>query len=92
MHITTEIDAKSGALMARNVGRIDWDDYTEALPSFLILVGIPFSYSIGDGLTLGFIAYPVLKILAGRGREASWPLRIIGLVLLLYLVLVRSRL
>ena len=81
-----------GALMARNVGRIDWDDYTESLPAFLVLAGIPFTYSIGDGLMLGFIAYPALKLLAGRGREASWPMRIIGLVLLCYLVLVRARL
>ena len=37
-----------------------------------ILIGIPFSYSIADGLAWGFISYPFIKLLSGRGREASW--------------------
>ena len=38
-------------------------------PRFCILLGIPLSYSIADGLALGFIAYPVVKLLAGQARE-----------------------
>ena len=34
--------------------------------------GIPFTFSIADGLALGFLAYPVMKLLAGRGREVPW--------------------
>jgi AGZA family xanthine/uracil permease-like MFS transporter len=61
-----------GVLMARGVTRIDWADLTESLPAFLIITGIPFTYSIADGLALGLIAYPAIKLLAGRGREVSW--------------------
>lgn len=61
-----------GALMARGVTRIPWDDLSESVPAFLVIAGIPFTFSIADGLALGFMAYPVLKILAGRGREVSW--------------------
>lgn len=61
-----------GVLMSRGVTRIRWDDLTEALPAFLVLTGIPFSFSIADGLALGFIAYPVVKALAGRWSEVSW--------------------
>jgi AGZA family xanthine/uracil permease-like MFS transporter len=60
-----------GALMARNVARIDWADATESFPAFLVMVGVPFTWSIADGIALGFIAHPLVKLLAGRGREAS---------------------
>ncbi|HKY32260.1 MAG TPA: NCS2 family permease [Candidatus Polarisedimenticolia bacterium] len=61
-----------GAMMARGAARIPWDDPTEAVPAFLVMAGIPFTFSIADGLALGFIAYPVMKLLAGRAGEVSW--------------------
>jgi AGZA family xanthine/uracil permease-like MFS transporter len=60
-----------GALMARNVTHVDWEDPTEAFPAFLVMVGIPFTWSIADGIAFGFVAHPIVKLLAGRGREAS---------------------
>jgi adenine/guanine/hypoxanthine permease len=60
-----------GGLMARNVVHIEWNDPTEAFPAFLVLIGIPFTWSIADGIAFGFIARPILKLLTGRGREAS---------------------
>jgi AGZA family xanthine/uracil permease-like MFS transporter len=60
-----------GGLMARNVTFIEWDDPTEAFPAFLVLIGIPFTWSIADGIAFGFIARPVLKLVTGRTREAS---------------------
>src|SRR5439155_6245328 len=60
-----------GAMMLQNVTKIDWADYTEMIPAFLTLIGIPLSYSIADGLALGFISYPVIKFFSGRGREAG---------------------
>jgi AGZA family xanthine/uracil permease-like MFS transporter len=77
-------------MMLRSVKRIEWRDTTEALPAFLILIGIPLSYSISDGLALGFIAYPVLKLASGRVRELRWPMTGSAVVLLLYLVLLRG--
>jgi AGZA family xanthine/uracil permease-like MFS transporter len=81
-----------GGMMLRNVRFLEWDDYTELLPSFLVLLGIPLSYSIADGLALGFIAYPLVKLLGGRGRDVPWVSWIVAALLLAYLVLVRSRL
>ena len=60
-----------GAMMSQNVGKIDWKDYTESIPAFLTMIGIPLSYSIADGLALGFISYPIVKFLSGRGHEAG---------------------
>jgi len=60
-----------GALMIRAVLTIKWDDVTEAIPAFLTLIAMPLTFSIANGLALGFIFYPLLKLFTGRGREAS---------------------
>jgi AGZA family xanthine/uracil permease-like MFS transporter len=80
-----------GAMMMQNVAKIDWRDHTESIPAFLTLIGIPLSYSIADGLTLGFISYSVIKLFSGRGRELGWLTYILAIVLVLYFVFVRSR-
>jgi AGZA family xanthine/uracil permease-like MFS transporter len=67
-----------GSFMVGNVLRIRWDDLTEAFPAFLLLIGIPMSFSIADGIGLGFIGYPLLKLLTGRPREASWLLYVLA--------------
>ncbi len=67
-----------GALMVKSITRVPWDDLTESFPAFLTMVGMPFTYSIADGLALGFISYPVLKLLSGRGREVSWLMYTLG--------------
>jgi adenine/guanine/hypoxanthine permease len=79
-----------GAMMMKNVTKIEWKDYTESIPAFLIIIGIPLSYSIADGLALGFIIYAIVKALSGRGREISWLTYTLALVLVLYFVFVRS--
>ena len=80
-----------GIMMTQNISRIPWDDFSEAAPAFLILLGIPLSYSIADGLALGFITYPIIKICRGKGRELGLMSYLLGLILLLYFLLVRSR-
>lgn len=60
-----------GSLMMRSALEVAWDDPTEALPAFLTLLGMPLTFSIANGLALGFVSYPLVKLLAGRGREVS---------------------
>ena len=79
-----------GAIMMKSVKKIDWDDFSEAVPAFLILAGIPFTFSIADGLTLGFIAYPVIKLFGGKAKETGWLTYLIGATLLLYLICVKT--
>lgn len=74
-----------GSMMARNVTKIDWLDFSEAIPAFLIILGIPLSYSIADGLALGFISYPIIKLCSGRGKEVNWLIYLVaGLFILRY--------
>jgi adenine/guanine/hypoxanthine permease len=60
-----------GALMISAVTSIKWDDMTEAIPAFLTMLAMPLTFSIANGLALGFILYPLLKVLTGRWREPS---------------------
>ncbi|GHD58862.1 adenine permease [Jeongeupia chitinilytica] len=58
-------------LMARGLAEIDWDDITEAAPAVITAVGMPFTYSIADGIAFGFISYAAIKLLAGRFKDLS---------------------
>ncbi|MDB6122568.1 MAG: family permease [Pedosphaera sp.] len=80
-----------GAMMCQNVGKIDWRDYSESVPAFLTMIGIPLSYSIADGMALGFISYPIIKLFSGRGSEVRWLTYTLAIVLLAYFILIRSR-
>jgi adenine/guanine/hypoxanthine permease len=62
-------------LMMRELTEVEWDDLTEAAPSALTAMMMPFTYSIANGLAFGFISYAVIKAITGRGREvhpATW--------------------
>jgi AGZA family xanthine/uracil permease-like MFS transporter len=61
-----------GAMMMAGVRKIDWDDSSEAIPAFLTIVMMPLTVSITDGIAFGFVAYALLKLATGRGREAHW--------------------
>ena len=58
-----------GVLMAQSLKYVDWGHLEVAIPSFLIVLGMPLTYSISDGMALGLITYPICMIAAKRGRE-----------------------
>lgn len=58
-----------GVLMMLPVAKINWQDVSEALPAFLTLIAIPLTFSISDGLALGFVSYPIVKRLGGQGDD-----------------------
>ncbi len=76
-------------MMMRNVTKVDWSNYAESMPTFLIIIGIPMTYSVSDGLALGFIAYPIIKLFAGQGRDVKWLMYVTAIVLIVYFVFVR---
>ena len=81
-----------GAMMMQSARRVEWDDASEAIPVFLTLAGIPLSSSIADGLALGFVAYPVVKLLSGRWREVRPVACLMSALLVVYFLVVRYRL
>jgi len=72
-----------GCMMAKNMRRIEWEDATEAIPAFFIMTGIPFFHNISDGIAAGLVTYPILKLLAGRGREVSPVLYVVAVLFVL---------
>jgi len=80
-----------GSMMMKNAARIDWSDYSECIPAFLTAVGIPLTYSIGDGLALGFISYPLIKLLGGKGNGISAFMYVMAAILLVYFIFIRVR-
>ncbi len=58
-----------GVLMMAPAARIAWDEVSDAVPAFLTLIAIPLTFSIADGLALGFVAYPIIKRLSKKGHE-----------------------
>ncbi len=79
-------------VMMQNVAKIDWDDVSEAIPAFLTIIGIPLFYSIADGMALGFVCYPIVKLIGGRTRDARWLNWVLAVLLVAYFLFVRSRL
>lgn len=67
-----------GFLMVQNIRHIPLDNISEAIPAFLIIVMIPFTYSIADGMAFGFIAYPIVKMALGKQKELSMAVVIIS--------------
>ncbi|GAI18903.1 unnamed protein product, partial [marine sediment metagenome] len=67
-----------GSFMAKTIRRCDFEDLTEAIPAFMTIAGMALTYSISHGLAFGFILYPLLKLMAGRGREVSWLMYVLG--------------
>jgi AGZA family xanthine/uracil permease-like MFS transporter len=61
-----------GSLMMVSVAEIDWKSPVVAIPAFLTLIMIPLTFSIANGLALGFIAYTFIRVLRGEFRMVHW--------------------
>lgn len=58
-----------GAMMMRAATNVDWSQYRQSVPAFLAIVGMPFTYSITDGISLGIITHTAIMAVSGRARD-----------------------
>ena len=72
-----------GVMMMSSVVRIDFRDYTEAIPAFICIVMMPLCYSISDGIVLGMLSYVVLNLLGGNKKKLTVGMYILAAFLLL---------
>ena len=73
-----------GFLMMSEVAEIDWSSVTDGFPAFLIIAGVPMTYSISSGIGLGFIAYVVLAVFAGKAKEIKPLMWVAAIAFLIY--------
>ena len=66
---------------------ITWDDYEDAIPAFVTMLVMPFTWSITNGIGAGFVTYVVIKVLNGRARQVHWMLYLAALAFVLYFVI-----
>jgi AGZA family xanthine/uracil permease-like MFS transporter len=71
-------------LMVRSLTEVEWDDATEYTPAVVTALGMPLTFSISNGIALGFIAYGAIKLLSGRVREVGWPMAILAVLFVLH--------
>ena len=69
-----------GVLMIQGITHIDWDDITEAVPAFLTIVFMPFTYSIADGIAMGFISYVLVKLFTGKAATVPYMVWIVAVL------------
>ena len=72
-----------GVLMTRAITHVAWDDMTEALPAFITAIAMPLTFSIANGIALGFLTYAGVKLLAGKAREVKWLVWVLAALFLL---------
>jgi len=65
---------------------IAWDDAEEALPAFVTMLVMPYTWSITNGIGAGFIAHVVMKVVTGQARQVHWMLYLTGLAFAIYFV------
>ncbi|WP_143320654.1 NCS2 family permease [Clostridium sp. HBUAS56010] len=58
-----------GFLMLTSIVKIDFKDYTEAIPAYITIIAMPFMYSISEGISMGAISYVVINVLTGKAKE-----------------------
>ncbi|OTG99621.1 NCS2 family permease [Acinetobacter sp. ANC 4973] len=76
-----------GVLMIQGIVHIEWDDITEAVPAFLTIVFMPFTYSIADGIAMGFISYALIKLFTGKAKTVPYMVWIVAVLWALKFVL-----
>ncbi|WP_329120970.1 NCS2 family permease [Streptomyces sp. NBC_01465] len=71
-------------ILSGSIKEIDWSDWTIAMPAFLTMVLMPFTYSITNGIGMGFIAFCVLRLVVGRGRTVPVAMYLVAAVFAFY--------
>ncbi|WP_210588970.1 NCS2 family permease [Streptomyces sp. GESEQ-35] len=71
-------------ILAGSIKEIDWADHTIAIPAFVTMLLMPFTYSITNGIGMGFITFVVLRLAAGRGKEIPVAMYVVSAVFAFY--------
>jgi AGZA family xanthine/uracil permease-like MFS transporter len=76
-----------GFYMMSLAREIPWDDYEEAVPAFVTMLAMPFTWSITNGIGAGFVTYTAIKVLNGRAGQLHWMMYLASAAFVLYFAL-----
>ena len=76
-----------GALMMSEVGKINFQDFSDGLPAFLTIIMMPLTGSIANGFAFGFVSYAFMKTAVGKYKEVSWIMWLVSLAFVVNLVM-----
>lgn len=75
-----------GSYMMAGLSHIRWGEFDEAFPTFAVVVTMPLTSSIATGISVGFILYPLLKLVSGKGKEVHPILYVFGIIFILQMI------
>ena len=70
--------------MMTQIKNIDWTDYGIAIPAFLTMILMPFTYSISVGIGAGFVSHVIIRVIQGRRKEVHPLLYVVTILFLVY--------
>lgn len=75
-----------GCYMMEGLGKINWKDFDEAFPAFAVILTMPLTSSIATGIAIGFITYPIIKLVSGKGKEVHPIIYVFGVIFIIQMV------
>ena len=76
-----------GALMMADVGKINFQDFSDGLPAFLTIIMMPLTGSIANGFAFGFVSFAFMKTAVGKYKEVSWIMWLVSIAFIINLVM-----
>ncbi|MBF0443411.1 MAG: NCS2 family permease, partial [Oligoflexales bacterium] len=76
-----------GLFMVTSIKDLDFEDFTHAVPSFITVIMMPLTWSIADGIVLGMLSHILIKIFAGKAREITPAMYVIGILFAVKMIL-----
>lgn len=77
-----------GFLMMTSITKINFSDYTDAIPAFIAIIAMPFTYSISEGIAMGIISHVIVKVLGGKRKEVSPLMYVLAVLFILKYIVI----
>ena len=75
-------------MMKSSAKQIDWDDFSESIPAFMIIIMMPFAYSIATGIAYGFVTYTLINLIFGDRKKVNWIMILLSVMFIIKFALV----
>ncbi|WLR51695.1 NCS2 family permease [Bacillus tianshenii] len=84
--ITAPVLIIVGCFMMEGLARVNWKVFDEAFPAFAIILTMPLTSSIATGISIGFITYPLMKLVSGKAKDVHPILYVFGVIFIIQMI------